>query len=495
MHALVARVSRAVRDEKRSQTADGDAAAWLALTVLNKRALSSARSLEQTVARRLAALERTAEDAPWQLALALGEPDGETDDADRAPELDGLALRDPGRERALLQELVAAARLAAAHETKIAALVRFLNRVAEPVIVFTEYRDTLLHLGAAIGRSAAMLHGGLSRDDRSAALRDFLTGRRSILLATDAAGEGLNLHRTCRIVINLELPWNPMRLEQRIGRVDRIGQRRTVHALHLIARDTGEARLLDRLRARIARAQMDVGAADPIGERAVARFLIDGTSFEETSELGGPPDTGMPVPVVLAVDAELEATRLAAARRFTFPGDDLSLAQAEMDGAWLTFSRGSGRGRLVLILRAACEDAAGRLVESSIVPVAILGAHGRWPVRDRRLLEEIVRAVMPAARVAVDAAAVSWREAALRFTRAFFDRRLARERAMATTLHAEPAGAIQPGLFDRRADQQQLAARAAISDAVSAAHQHIAAVEDASAICARPAQLLLIVAP
>jgi superfamily II DNA/RNA helicase len=122
--------------------------------------------------------------------------------------------------------------------------------VDEPALVFTEYRDTLLHLHRAMGGTAAVLHGGLNRAERGQALADFVGGRRSILLATDAAGEGLNLHHRCRIVINLELPWNPTRLEQRIGRVDRIGQLRTVHAIHLIARDTGEPLILGRLRTR-----------------------------------------------------------------------------------------------------------------------------------------------------------------------------------------------------------------------------------------------------
>jgi hypothetical protein len=68
------------------------------------------------------------------------------------------------------------------------------------------------------------------------------------------------------------------------------------------------------------------------------------------------------------------------------PGDDLSAAQLEMDGAWLTFSRARARGRLVLIAKAACEDASGRRVESAIVPVAIPWARGRWPVGDRRFV-------------------------------------------------------------------------------------------------------------
>ena len=66
-------------------------------------------------------------------------------------------------------------------------------------------------------RPAALIHGGLSVEERGAAIEAFTSGSARLLLATDAAGEGLNLQRSCRVVINLELPWNPMRLEQRIA--------------------------------------------------------------------------------------------------------------------------------------------------------------------------------------------------------------------------------------------------------------------------------------
>jgi len=183
------------------------------------------------------------------------------------------------RERELLGRLAAAARAAAARETKVSALLRILDRAAEPAVVFTEYRDTLVHLEEALARPVALLHGGLTRGERTAALDDFTSGRRAVLLATDAAGEGLNLHHSCRTVINLELPWNPMRLEQRIGRVDRIGQRRTVHAFQFIGRGTGEPRILARLQARVAAAQADLGAPDPVGggvERSMARLVAGG---------------------------------------------------------------------------------------------------------------------------------------------------------------------------------------------------------------------------
>ena len=195
---------------------------------------------------------------------------GELDDADEAPAWQpAMTLRDRARERRLLTSLAAAAQAAAARETKLSALCRLLHRIGEPVIVFTEYRDTLTrveHVVRSLGKRTVILHGGLSRHERSAALRAFDAGERAILLATDAAGEGLNLQGACRIVINLELPWNPMRLEQRIGRVDRIGQRRTVHAFHLVAAGTGEQRLLEGLRDRIARARTDVGSPNPLGD-------------------------------------------------------------------------------------------------------------------------------------------------------------------------------------------------------------------------------------
>ena len=255
---------------------------WLALAVLHKRALSSAWSLAQSVERRLARLTATAGSLRGigdQLALPLGDPEGELVGADEAPAWPAdLRLSDPAREIRLLEALSACARAAAANESKLAALVTLLRRSNQPAVVFTEYRDTLLHIRQQIARPALVLHGGLARDERVAVLAAFARDPAALLLATDAAAEGLNLHCGCRLVINLELPWNPMRLEQRIGRVDRIGQRRTVHAFHLVAAGTGEMRLLSRLRARVAVAQADIGAPDPLGhdEHAMAQLVIAG---------------------------------------------------------------------------------------------------------------------------------------------------------------------------------------------------------------------------
>jgi len=296
MHRLLARYSDAVRAEPGGEARrDG----WLALSVLHKRALSSAWSLLQSVERRLVALFRSPDASDGaQLALPLGDPHGELVSADEPPSWPAeLSLSDPERERQLLAALAACARTASAGkvgETKLAALGKLLRRANQSAVVFTEYRDTLLYVRQHLARSGVtpvVLHGGLTREERSAALAAFSPAPRAVLLATDAAAEGLNLHGGgCRLVINLELPWNPMRLEQRIGRVDRIGQQRTVHAFHLIAEGTGETRILSRLRARIAVARADIGAPDPLGdedERTMARLVIAG-DLNDDDNAGGP---------------------------------------------------------------------------------------------------------------------------------------------------------------------------------------------------------------
>jgi SNF2 family DNA or RNA helicase len=276
MHAVLARYSDAVRAERREQ---GGHDAWLALAVLHKRVLSSAWSLGQSIGRRLVALTGSSSRiaASEQLALPLGDPEGELVSADEMPAWPAdLRLSDPAQERRLLIAVSECAHAADHHEAKLIALRTLLRRANQSAVVFTEYRDTLLHIRDRIARPTLVLHGGLGREERRAVLDAFARDPCAILLATDAAAEGLNLHRSCRLVINLELPWNPMRLEQRIGRVDRIGQRRPVHAFHLVADRTGEMRILSRLRTRVALARADIGAPDPLGDDENARLVIAG---------------------------------------------------------------------------------------------------------------------------------------------------------------------------------------------------------------------------
>ena len=125
------------------------------------------------------------------------------------------------------------------------------------LIVFTEARDTLEYLAGKIrtrlGRSEAVvvIHGGVGRQDRRRSVEAFMHDPNVVVMvANDAAGEGVNLQRA-HLTVNYDLPWNPNRLEQRFGRIHRIGQTEVCHLWNLVAKDTREgevyARLLEKL--------------------------------------------------------------------------------------------------------------------------------------------------------------------------------------------------------------------------------------------------------
>jgi hypothetical protein len=325
--------------------------------------------------------------------------------------------------------------------------LRRLNSRQESAIVFTEYRDTLVQIRQALPFDCAVLHGGLTRDERRAELASFTTGCRSVLLATDAAGEGLNLHGTCRVVVNLELPWNPMRLEQRIGRVDRIGQQRRVHVFHLIARGTGEARILDCLKGKLARARADISTADPLGDfEAVARSVVGcGPPSDERDGTPCIPGTsGTAVPFVrLAAEATREHQRLVAARALVDPDDqDDPVASDQRLAAFARRASTRARlaGRVLALLHTSIADSHGRRVASHVVAVAAEKAK-RVP------LEPLADALeLAAADAAGDPA---WLGTAAESHAAFLTTLRERDTAVAASLHRERP-LVQAGLFDRR---------------------------------------------
>lgn len=121
------------------------------------------------------------------------------------------------------------------------------------LIVFTEHKDTLVYLASRIrsllGRDEAVLtiRGGMSRDERRRSEEMFMQDSSArILVATDAAGEGINLQRA-HLMINYDLPWNPNRLEQRFGRIHRIGQTEVCHLWNLVSVETREGEVFHRL--------------------------------------------------------------------------------------------------------------------------------------------------------------------------------------------------------------------------------------------------------
>ena len=133
--------------------------------------------------------------------------------------------------------------------SKAEVLLHLVQEVGQKMIVFTEYRATQRHLYELLRRAEIEVveyHGGLTAVERSQAIKRFADNAQ-ILLSTECGGQGLNL-QFCRHVVNYDLPWNPMRVEQRIGRVHRIGQEGTVSIYNLYAKDSMEEyvlRLLD----------------------------------------------------------------------------------------------------------------------------------------------------------------------------------------------------------------------------------------------------------
>lgn len=116
------------------------------------------------------------------------------------------------------------------------------------LLIFTEHRDTLAYLKQNLttwGYTTCEIHGGMNPIARKQAQADFRLSKQ-ICLATDAAGEGINL-QFCQLMINYDLPWNPNRLEQRMGRIHRIGQERAVYIFNFLAENTVEGRVLSKL--------------------------------------------------------------------------------------------------------------------------------------------------------------------------------------------------------------------------------------------------------
>ena len=118
----------------------------------------------------------------------------------------------------------------------------------EKLVIFTEFKDTLDYLQERMeeaGYSVCTIHGSMNVDQRKEAQRIFLT-KAQIMIATDAAGEGINL-QFCRFLINWDIPWNPNRLEQRMGRIHRYGQKDEVHVYNLVASNTREGSVMEKI--------------------------------------------------------------------------------------------------------------------------------------------------------------------------------------------------------------------------------------------------------
>ena len=259
-----------------------------ALTTLQRRLASSPEAIYQSLKRRRERLERrlrelqqTRQDAGAQIELLQGLPALSDDDLDDLEDAPGVELEE-AEERVVDQ--ASAARTIAELEAEITILTRLetlawqvrgsntdrkweelasllQNNVAMfdaerqrlKLVIFTEHRDTLNYLAERIrtmlGRAEAVvtIHGRLSREERARAQESFSQDKDvQILVATDAAGEGINLQRA-HLMVNYDLPWNPNRVEQRFGRIHRIGQTEVCHLWNLVAVETREGEVFHTL--------------------------------------------------------------------------------------------------------------------------------------------------------------------------------------------------------------------------------------------------------
>lgn len=150
----------------------------------------------------------------------------------------------------------------------------------EKVIVFAAFQETLADLAelcAARKLGAVAYHGRLSLRDKEAAIAAF-RGEVPVLLTTEAAGEGRNL-QFCHVMINFDLPWNPMQIEQRLGRIHRIGQDHEVYVTNLVAAGTIEDRILSVLEAKLNLFELVVGELYMILGRVSDEFDFEASVF------------------------------------------------------------------------------------------------------------------------------------------------------------------------------------------------------------------------
>lgn len=313
---LYVAVTDYVREEmNRADAMEGDrrrrTAVGFALTTLQRRLASSPAAINRSLERRKNRLESELREARLYASVKSADVDV-PDDWD---DLDDLT----DEERETLEDKAIAgatsARTPEELETEIAVLDRLLVKSAavksspsyakwdalrdtlddndemrddtgarRKVIIFTEHKDTLDDLVARLtqhlGRDDAVItiHGGTKREDRKKAKETFEQNERCIfLIATDAAGEGVNLHKNAHLLINYDLPWNPNRIEQRFGRVHRIGQPNTCFMWSLVADDTREGDVYTRLLEKLEEQRATLGGRvyDVLGQLFQGNALRD----------------------------------------------------------------------------------------------------------------------------------------------------------------------------------------------------------------------------
>jgi superfamily II DNA or RNA helicase len=165
-------------------------------------------------------------------------------------------------------------------------VLRTLHASRRRALLFTHSRPALAYLQGRLSHDfrIAVMHGGVDRDGRRRIMADFRAGEYDFLLANRVASEGLDFE-FCSAVINYDLPWNPMEIEQRIGRIDRIGQQEeTILVVNFVNESTIDERILTRLLDRIEIFESSIGALEPIIAANAPKVLQAGFDFTLTPE-------------------------------------------------------------------------------------------------------------------------------------------------------------------------------------------------------------------
>ncbi len=267
-----------------------------ALLILQRRMASSVRAVRRSLERRRDRLKQLLRLGRW--LAERGTIDEEV--LEDAPELERLQKEEELVERLTaaetreelqaeietLDHLIRLARQAERHEveTKLNELRAVIEderirQTREKLLIFTESRETLTYLAEKLrawGFSVVTLHGGMDLESRIRAEHEFMN-RAQIMVSTEAGGEGINL-QFCSIMVNYDIPWNPNRLEQRMGRIHRYGQRKEVHIYNLVAIDTREGKVLHALFRKLERIRAALGTDrvfDVIGDIPLGKSLKD----------------------------------------------------------------------------------------------------------------------------------------------------------------------------------------------------------------------------
>lgn len=192
--------------------------------------------------------------------------------------------------RARIWELVELIRNITAN-TKAEKTIELLRAMDDKAIVFTEYRQTqnyLLHFFKEHGIQAVPYRGGMNRGKKDW-MMDLFRKRAQVMVATEAGGEGINL-QFCHSIVNFDLPWNPMRVEQRIGRVHRLGQKEDVRIYNLCTLGTIEEHIVHLLHEKINMFETVIGELDDIVQRLeleqsweqrVAKMVLESTDGDD----------------------------------------------------------------------------------------------------------------------------------------------------------------------------------------------------------------------